>query len=236
MKRILLLSCLILMTGCATITPYIQNFNVISIDQERAMSDKIAAEIANTMPVVSDASLNGRVNSIGNRLVQALPRRDFNYRFFVIRDNSPNAFTTAGGNIYVHTGLLQMTDDDELAGVLGHEIGHAVERHPAKTMSRQYGVDYLSNLLFKGTKANWQALALNLAKGSVLTHYGREEEYEADSVSFALLPRAGFKTDGLLRFLRKLQTIQGRGLSLPFLSSHPPTPERVLRLEAMAQR
>lgn len=233
MKKSFILPVLVFLMGCAAVEPLVQNFNIISVEDERKIGTQVQPEIAKEVVIIDDPVLNQRVRSLGNRIVQVLPRRDFDYQFYVVKDDSPNAFTIPGGTIYVHTGLLRFaTDDNELAGVLAHEIGHAYARHPAKALSRAYGVDYLTSLVFKQPGRSG-GVALQLAKGSLLLKYGREDEFQADELGYNFLRRAGMPTSGLLQFFRKLQNLQRGGRSIPFLSSHPPTPERIARLESL---
>jgi beta-barrel assembly-enhancing protease len=220
------------LSGCATLGPYIQDFNLISIPQENELSAQLEAEIKKEMTLVEDGETERRVQSLGERLARGLPRQDFNYRFFIVEDKSPNAFTIPGGAIYVHTGLLQFASQDELTGVLAHEIGHAYERHPTKLLSRAYGVQYIAQLLFKDPEGKMKRLALDLAGGGILARYGQRDEFEADEMGFAILKRTGYPTRGLLTFLAKIQKLGG-GAPVPFLSSHPPTPERIARLETL---
>ncbi len=223
-------------TSCAYLGPLVQDFNIVSVQQEAQISEKVAAEVSQQMPIVSGQAVTEKVRSIGNRLVQALPHRDFNYQFYVVSDKSPNAFTIPGGKIYVHTGLLQLAQsDDEVAAVIAHEIGHAYQRHPAKALSRQYGIDALSQLLLRGkTTSQAKTLALKIAQSSVVTYYGREDEFEADEAGFYILRRSGMPTRGLISFFQKLQALEKGGGGIPsFLSTHPPTPERIARLQAL---
>ncbi len=223
-----------LLSGCATVQPLIRDFNIVSLQDETALGQKMSAEVAASMPLVSDPALNQKVNAIGSRLVAALPSKPFDYHFYVVKDPSPNAFTIPGGRIYIHTGLLQFADDEEeLAGVMAHEIGHAQRRHPAKGLSRTYGLDYLSGLLFKENKNQLQQMTLSFAKGTLLKSYGREDEREADEVGFYLMQRAGYSPDGLIRFFKKLAKVSSGGPLPAFLSTHPPTPERIQRLEGL---
>ncbi len=235
MKKYAIWICLAALTGCAYLEPFVQDLNVISVPQEQEIGKQLEIEIAKEMKVLDDSPPLDYVNTIGQRLVASLPKRDFDYRFHVVEDKNPNAFTIPGGVIYVHTGLIDFAEDDsEIAGVLAHELGHAYERHPAKGLSRAYGVEYLSKLIFKDD-ANGQlkSLALGLAKGGLLSKYGRQDEYEADEVGYFLVKKAGYPTSGLLRFLRKIMKLEGSGgRPLAFLSSHPPTPERIARLES----
>ncbi|HXV27901.1 MAG TPA: M48 family metallopeptidase [bacterium] len=234
MKSPFFLFCLIFLTGCAVLSPAVQNFNIVSVEDEKEIGGQVRQEITKEMVIVTDPAMNQRVKSIGNKIVKALPRRDFDYQFYVVKDDSPNAFTIPGGAIYVHTGLLRFaSDDNELAGVLAHEVGHAYARHPAKALSRAYGAEYLTQLVFKNQPGGFKGIALQLAKGGLLLKYGRQDEFEADELGYDFLKRAGIPTYGLLSFFGKLQNLQQGGVSIPFLSTHPPTPERIARLEAL---
>ncbi len=223
--------------GCAQLTPFIQNFNILSIPEEKQLADRLAESVSQQMRVTSDTAAARQVQALGNRLVAALPRRDFDYAFFVVEDPTPNAFTIPGGKIYVHAGLLKITDENELAGVLGHEIGHAYERHPTKSLSRAYGVEFLSQMIFRNQDpGRVKQIGAQLVKGSLLTKYGRDDEREADEISYFLLKRAGIPPEGLVNFLTKLNQLQANSAQPPaFLSSHPPTAERIQRLQALIQ-
>jgi predicted Zn-dependent protease len=220
--------------GCALVQPWVQEFNVVSVPEEIKIGQEAAKQVATQMRLSQDAALNSRIRSLGARLVQALPRQDYTYEFYVVDDKSPNAFTIPGGKVYVHTGLINFAqNDDEIAGVMAHEIGHAYQRHPAKLMSRQYGVEALSQILFQGNRSQLKAVALQIAQGSLINYYGRQDEFEADETGFYILRRAGIPSRGLVSFFTRLQTLEKGGSSFAFMSSHPPTQERITRLQQL---
>lgn len=221
------------LSGCAYVQPLIQDFNIISIPQEKELGTQISQQVRQEMTLSKDPALNTKVNQIGNKLVAALPRKDFEYQFFVVQEDSPNAFTIPGGKIFVHTGLMKLTDTDELAGVIGHEIGHAYERHPTKSLTRSYGMSYLSKLLLADNGGALKTLSLQLAQGGILNKYGRDDENEADAIGFFLVKKAGYPTDGLLRFMQKLALFEGENFTPALFRTHPPTPERIEHLKEL---
>ena len=119
-----------------------------------------------------------------------------------------------------------------LAGVIAHEIGHAYDRHPAKGISRQYGISFLETLALKNNQSQIKELTMKLANQGILTKYGRDDENESDAIAYDLLKKSGYSEDGLLLFFKKLVKIQGSG-GIPFLSTHPPTSERIARVEQL---
>lgn len=233
-NTLLLAGSLLLFSSCEYVSPLIQDANIISIEDENIISKQMQAEVAQSMKLVSDPALNQAVDRIGNKLVNLLPQKQFDYQFYVVADNSPNAFTIPGGQIYVHAGLMQfVSDESELAGVLAHEIGHAYERHPAKAITRQVGLAQLANRV-GGADANIiKQLTLKIVGTGALNYYSRSDESEADRIGFELLKKSGYKTDGLTRFLSKLEQLENGNQTPTFLRSHPPTPERVAALEAL---
>ena len=235
---LILLSVSLSFVSCAYIDPLIEDANIVSVADEVQISKQMQGEVAKAMKIVEDPKLTTPVRQIGNRLVAALPHKDFDYQFFVVADNSPNAFTIPGAKIYVHTGLMQfVSDESELAGVMAHEIGHAYERHPAKSITRQAGLSQLVSRIGGGTNAGViKQMALKIAGTGALNFYGRDDEREADQIGFNLLRQTGYPTDGLTRFLKKLVPLQNGKTPPAFLSTHPPTPERIAALEALSKR
>ncbi len=220
----------LMLPGCAVLSPLVQDFNIVPLSQEKELGDKMEAQIAQQMPVApADSELDKQINRIGARLIEPLTGTEI-----FMSDDSPNAFAIPGGSIYIHTGLIQFAQSEaELAGVMAHEIGHVYERHPAKSVSRQYGLQQLAGVLLPENANKLQTMAAQFASGGILNKYGRDDEREADEIGYYVMKKAGYDPRGLLRFFERLQKATGGSSTPAFFRSHPPTPERIQRLEAL---
>ena len=185
-----------------------------------------AAEgMAAQMGLVDDPELLAYVTAIGNRMVPFAPKRPFEYTFHIVDQAEPNAFALPGGYIYVSRGLLALTNsEDELAGVIGHEITHAAERH---TAGRQEF----------GRRLN--PLSIGYMRAGQLAAYSRDQERDADRGGQILAARAGWNPMAMAQFLQDMNAMERNmmGMSrLPgFFDSHPPTPERAATAANRAQ-
>lgn len=182
-----------------------------------------------------------RLNSIFSKLVNNSGRRqEIDYSLAVVKDDTVNAFALPAGYIFVHTGLLSyVKNDDELAGILGHEIAHVDRRHSMKSITRTIGMSAVLGLVLeKSSKKRREdiskigAVAINLA----LLGYSREDEYEADAQGVKFMQKAGYQKNELVNFWRRMDEQSGGGNNLAILqlfSTHPPTSERIKRIQAM---
>jgi len=173
-----------------------------------------------------NASVNNYVNRIGQRLVPYNNRSQLPYTFQVVDSNDVNAFATMGGFVYVTTGLMKTaTNEAELAGVIGHEIGHIEGKHLIKQISRsalQQGV--LTAAGARIERSQVVRLGLDLA---VNLRNSREDERDADDRGLRIMGSAGYAQSAMASFMRKLQG----GNNLEFLSTHPSSSSRVQDLE-----
>src|SRR6267143_1988593 len=114
----------------------------ISQQQEVQMGQEYAQQINAQLPIIQDPEINRYVNVLGDSIARLTSRRDLDWQFFVVDSKEVNAFAVPGGFVYVNRGLIERADQmDELAGVLGHEIGHVVRRHTVKQMEKQQGAN-----------------------------------------------------------------------------------------------
>jgi predicted Zn-dependent protease len=173
-----------------------------------------------------NARVNDYINRIGQRLVPYNNRSQLPYTFQVVDSNEVNAFATMGGFVYITTGLMKTaTNEAELAGVIGHEMGHIEGKHLIKQISRaawQQGLLTASGARIERS----QVLRLGLDLALNLPH-SREDERDADDRGLRIMGSAGYAQSAMASFMRKLQS----GNNLQFLSTHPSTSSRVQDLE-----
>ena len=166
--------------------------------------------------------------------------RELNFTITVLQDDSINAFSLPGGYVFVNSGLLNyVKNDGELAGVLGHEIGHIDRKHGMRALYRTVGFSVLFSLLSgNGQKYNdpeqirrLAAISMNLAQ----LGYSRGAEYEADRCGVQLMERAGYDKRDLLRFWSRLETAADRKTPgfMAVLATHPLTRDRIKRIEML---
>lgn len=181
------------------------------------------------------------LNSMFSKLVKETDRKDeIEYSIAVVKDDTVNAFALPAGYIFVHTGLLSyIKSDGELAGVLGHEIAHVEQRHSMKSISRTIGMGVLLGLIIDKSSEKRReriskigSIAITLAQ----LGYSREAEYEADTYGVKFMTAAGYDKEELLNFWKRMEADSGGDNNpaiLQLFSTHPPTSERIKRIEAM---
>lgn len=226
----------IFLSGCATMyNPATQKEELILIDtsSEVFLGRNMDYRITQSYYIVKDIQINERVNVIGKKIAQVSDRQDLIYRFRVIKDEEINAFTTPGGYIYIHTGLLEKVNDDELAAVLAHEIGHVAARHIVKKLQAKIGYDILMSFAFGRGGAEDLQKAINVTFNLLSLGYGREDEFLADKLGIKYASQAGFDPQGMVSLFKKLQELEkNRAFATPlFLRSHPPLKDRIKRAQ-----
>ena len=235
MRKVLTLT-VILLVGYLTLLPKsAEGIVLIPPVLEVALGREVAREIEAEYKLLNDPELTAYVDNVGQGLVGVCGRRDVEYEFKILDDDKVNAFACPGGFVYVTTGILKIMDNEaELAGILGHEIGHIAERHGVKRLQSQLGYGLLIRLLFKDEGVRKIA---NIAANLVFLGYGRENEFEADYLGTEYAYMAGYDPRAMREFLGKLKQLEGRepwAIEV-LLKSHPPTSERIQKVEQQIQ-
>ena len=180
----------------------------ISQQQEVQMGVEYAQQINAQLPIIQDPELNRYINVLGDSIARLTSRRDLDWHFFIVDARDVNAFAVPGGFVYVNRGLIERADQmDELAGVLGHEIGHVVRRHTVKQMEKAQGANVgvtLACILTSVCNSQVAGAAINVAGGALFARFSRQDEAEADNEGFNNVVRAGISPAGMVTMFQKL--------------------------------
>jgi len=183
---------------------------------------------------LTDTGLD-RVDRIGQRCAKASLRPNLLYKFHVIQSREINGFSLPGGHVYVTTAMLRLANDNELASVLAHEVGHVVARHSLKTLKQTQEYNEIAKSLGELTGvAGDVARDLGVTLGQIvgaglLTIHTRDEEREADFLGVRTMPKAGFDPQGMITMFQKMQRIEAQNPNLlgSLFSDHPDAEERI---------
>jgi beta-barrel assembly-enhancing protease len=227
-------------TGYVQSDPYAQfrgerysNAGLLSESDEIKLGNQLDIEVRKKAQVVAEGQQ--RVNRIGQRVARASLRPNLVYRFHVIRDKSINAYSAPGGHIYITTALLELANDEELASVLAHEVGHVVARHSLKTLQQSQFLGGVADLIGSVTGVAGDAAgqlgkaAASIVASGLLASHNREEEREADYLGVNTMVKAGYNPQGMVTMFEKLQRMNRTNPDLlgSLFSDHPDVQERI---------
>jgi predicted Zn-dependent protease len=214
---------------------------VISAEKERELGAEEARKVETSMGLVSDPVLLAYVQAVGAAVAKQSPRQDISYTFQIVNQPEANAFALPNGNIYVSRGLLALANsEDELAGVLAHEVIHVAARHTVRSANVAVATSPLriatgiagvaTGIIAPRVGEGIMDLG-DVATEAFMAPYGRSQEREADDVGVELAARAGYDPKGLPRILQSLEREEALRKEGParqsFFDTHPATPERV---------
>jgi predicted Zn-dependent protease len=218
-----------------------RQFTLMSEAQEVQIGREADVEIRREMGVYEDAELQRYVNGIGQRLAKASERPELPWSFAVIDEPAVNAFALPGGFIYLTRGILAfLHDEHELAGVLGHEIGHVTARHSAQQYTKHTtaGVGLALLGIFVPEARPLQGAA-EAATSLLLLKYGRDDERQADRLGVQYSAQTGYDpagVAGMLTTLARLDDAAGSRRGVPnWLSTHPAPADRVTEVHAFVK-
>lgn len=216
--------------------------HAISIKEEEELAREFLRVVSSHYELVEDPLILDYVSGVGRKILSQMPTQPFTYHFYVIRDEVYNAFALPAGHIFVNSGLLAtMNSEDELAGILSHEIAHVVCRHISQRIERSKTINVatmagmLAGILLGASTGNadaMQAVTIGSAAAgqTAALAYSREDEAQADQIGLNYLYKAGYSGGGLLAILKKIRS--KRWFEAPdYMMTHPAVEERIAKID-----
>lgn len=223
--KILLLVVIVYLANGLTVS------EAVSTKDEIEIGRQVGQSLEKQYGVVEDKDIEARITRIGSRLAAVSDRPELPYTFKVLNVTEINALSLPGGFIYVNKGLLDyMATDDEVAGVLAHELGHIVKRHAIHQMEKSTGIGLLLGVAL-GAKGGFLT---QLAYNAIMAGYSRDDEREADHLGFLYALKAGFNPYGLELGMQKLAMLPDQP-HYGLFSDHPEPEVRVALLQGYAK-
>jgi predicted Zn-dependent protease len=217
------------MVGCATVTE----------QQESQMGATYSADLAKQLPLIKDPEVLRYINTLGDSLAGLTLRSQLTWHFEIVDDMDVNAFAVPGGYIYVNRGLIERAQTlDQVAGVVGHEIGHVVRRHSVKQMEKQQNANVgmaLGCALTSICQSGVSQQLIGLAANGVFAKFSRNDESEADAEGVKLMVAAHIDPSGvpeMFRILLDERKSKPAGLDAMF-QSHPLEEDRITATKAL---
>jgi predicted Zn-dependent protease len=223
-----------------------QGSRAITLAEEEELSRQFLKVVLNRLSLVKDPYIVNYVNSIGQNILRELPPQPFSYKFYVIDSDVYNAFATPAGHIFIYRGLIEAMDtEDELAGIIAHEIAHVQCRHISDKLDRSSKLNLatlagLAAGVFLGVSgADVAAQALTVgsmaAVQSLELAYSREDEIQADKIGLDNMTRAGYDAQALMTILNKIRSKRWFDSIPTYLSTHPAAEERIAYIDSWSQ-
>ncbi len=237
-KKILSYCCIAAL--CATATYC--GLNLYGTDTDIQLGKQVDEQIHSNpkeYPILNNQPVKQYIQAMVNDLLQSPEvkyKGKFAYQVEVIHDDKTiNAFCTPGGYIYVYTGLMKFVDNEAtLAGVVGHEIGHAEARHATQRMTKAYGAQVVTDLLLGSNPGQLAQVGSNLFTGLALLKNSRDDEAQADDLSFRYLKTSKWYAGAAKYFFEKISKGGQSGGTLERLMSTHPLPQD--RIEAFNKK
>jgi predicted Zn-dependent protease len=212
----------------------------ITIKEEEDLAREFLRYVTLQLEIIDDPIIVDYVNSVGKRILAKLPPQPFPYHFYVVNQEVYNAFATPAGHVFIYSGLIAaMDNEDELAGILAHEISHVTCRHISQKIERSklINIATLAGILIGAAGGGEAAGALTMgsmaAGQSASLAYSRENEIQADQVGMVYLTEAGYTGEGLVSVLNKIREKQWYGSDqVPtYLMTHPALEDRMAYID-----
>ncbi len=219
-----------------------QSVGSMSEDEEAVIGKEVVAATLGSYPPLRDPGLQHRLNQIGVWIALQSSRPELPWRFAAVESETINAFAAPGGTILVTRGMLNhVTNEAELACVLGHEIGHVTRRHHIAVLQKSLlvsaGASALSVTAKAGGSEEYRKLLIGESKEIFTRRLDRSSEREADEDGILLAARAGYDPAACLNFMQRLASLKAdTGALAALYKTHPTAKERVVDVDGALGR
>lgn len=211
----------------------------ITTQEEVEMGRTYSQQINRELPIVRDQEVSRYINLLGETIARHADDRSLDWQFYVVDSKEVNAFAVPGGFIYVNRGLIERTTEmSQLAGVLGHEIGHVTMRHSVKQMQAAQKANVglsLACILTSICESQAAGAAVQIGGGALFAKFSRDDEREADRAGIEFVIRAGIDPNGSPEMFRILlnERQQNPGSLNAWFSTHPLEEDRIEETESI---
>jgi predicted Zn-dependent protease len=214
--------------------------------EEEDLGKEFMRYVRRNLTLIEDPSIVNYVRKVGRRILAQYESLPFEFHFYVVKEEVYNAFAAPAGHVFINSGLLAaMESEEELAGILGHEIAHVMCRHISKRIEQSKKIGWvtlagmLTGIFLSGNPEVAGAVTTgSMAAGQSLSlMYSREDERQADQVGLKYLTKAGYGGEGLLEMLNKIRAKRWFGSEqIPsYVQTHPAVEERMGYLDTWMQ-
>ena len=221
----------------------------ITLQEEEELSREFIKVVLTHYEIIDDPLIVNYVNEVGNKIISVLPPQPFSYHFYVIKEDVYNAFAIPAGHIFINSGLFEaMESEEELAGILSHEIAHVVCRHISKQIERAQKINLatlagvaagmLLGAAGGGAAASAVTMGSMAAGQSMNLAYSREDERQADQIGLHIERKAGYNGEGLMDVLEKIRSKRWFDTNqIPsYLQTHPGAEERMAYIDTWLEK
>jgi len=209
-------------------------------EQEIALGRQLAPQMAAQFGGVSASPARERVRQVGERVVarSSAAKTSYKYSFHLLADRKTvNAFALPGGQIFITEALLGLLKaEDELAAVLGHEVGHVLARHSAEHLAKAQLTQHLIGAVVIGSGSYDTAQLAQLAGSLINMKHGRDDEIESDTLGLKLVREAGYDPRAMITVMQVLEKASGGSRQPEFASTHPSPANRIQRIKEQLEK
>ncbi|WP_310599197.1 M48 family metalloprotease [Desulfobulbus sp.] len=218
----------------------------LTVSEERKIGEQLLFSVRRQFPVLDDPDISQYINTLGKKVLATIGPQPFEYRFFVVQSDQFNAFAAPAGLVFFYTGLIAaMNNEDQLVSVLAHEIGHVVSRHIAQRLDKGAKISALSLIAgIAGLALGVPGLSQGLLTGSLAAgqaanlQYSREDEEQADRLSFGWMQKMGRDPSAMEDMLKSMRRVSrySMGSEVPqYLLTHPNPDARLGYVESLLE-